>query len=74
MSIGILGGGLAGLTVGALTEGETEILEAADECGGLCRSWTVDGFTHDFGGHILFSRDAELLAELLAFGSPAVAN
>ena len=74
MSIGILGGGLAGLTVGALTEGETEILEAADECGGLCRSWTVDGFTHDFGGHILFSRDAELLAELLAFGSPAVAK
>lgn len=50
----ILGGGPAGLTMGAmlLERGETSFLvvEKEDEAGGLCRSVTVDGSPFDIGG------------------------
>ena len=57
----ILGGGPAGLTMGAmlLERGETSFLvvEKEDEAGGLCRSVTVDGSPFDIGGgHFLFSQ------------------
>jgi len=62
----ILGGGLSGLTLARLLyEQGTDlvVLEAEPEYGGLCRSCTRDGFTFDNGGsHIIFSRDAEVLA------------
>ncbi|MCF8033506.1 MAG: FAD-dependent oxidoreductase [Desulfarculaceae bacterium] len=60
----ILGGGLTGLSLAQYLEGETLVLEAKDRPGGLCRSFVKDGFTYDIGGHILFSRDSELLAQL----------
>lgn len=56
-TIGILGGGLTGLTLGSLLP-ESEVLERGEIVGGLCRSRTTNGFTYDIGGsHVLFSRN-----------------
>jgi protoporphyrinogen oxidase len=63
----ILGGGLTGLSLAQYLEGETLVLEAEERSGGLCRSFVKDGFTYDIGGHILFSRDQALLAQLTAW-------
>ena len=63
----ILGGGLTGLSLAQYLEGETLVLEAEARPGGLCRSFVKDGFTYDIGGHILFSRDSELLAQLTSW-------
>lgn len=63
--IGILGGGLTGLTLGYLIP-ESEVLEIREECGGLLRSLTRDGFTFDLcGGHIIFSKHDEPLNFML---------
>lgn len=76
MKIGILGGGLTGLSLGNLLEHEFEILEKNEECGGLCRTQEEDGFVFDYGGcHILFSRDREALGFILqALGDNKVEN
>ncbi len=69
MKIGILGGGLTGLTIGAHLDNEKhnfEILEKNRECGGLCRSFKEEGFVFDIGGHIFYSRDQELLNQLIS--------
>jgi protoporphyrinogen oxidase len=66
MKMGILGGGLSGLTLGGLLNHDFEILEKEVECGGLCRTHIEDGFVFDRSGcHILFSRDHEALGLLL---------
>jgi len=58
MKIGILGGGLTGLTIAFFLKEDFEILEKNEECGGLCRSIQENGFTFDYGGaHIIFSRN-----------------
>lgn len=62
MKVGILGGGLAGLTAANLLRHDFEVLEKNAECGGLCRSLQEKGFTFDYGGgHIIFSRDKKIL-------------
>ena len=67
MNIGILGGGLTGVTLGYFLNHSVDILEKNDEAGGLCRSLQDDGFTFDFGGsHIIFSKDREVLNFMLA--------
>jgi protoporphyrinogen oxidase len=62
----ILGGGLSGLALARLLHekgNDVIVLEAEPAYGGLCRSKTEQGFTFDIGGsHIIFSRDAEVLA------------
>lgn len=52
MKIGILGGGLAGLTIASSLNPyfEVEVLEKELECGGLCRSIQEEDFTFDWGG------------------------
>ena len=60
MVIGILGGGLTGLTIASCLTSASQIVEKESECGGLCRSLKQDGFTFDYGGaHIIFSRNQE---------------
>lgn len=67
MSIGILGGGLAGLAIAAHLDRPCEVLEKDARTGGHCRSVQEHGFTYDAGGpHILFSADADLLAYMVS--------
>ena len=62
MTIGIIGGGLTGVTLGYFLKDNVQILEKNDEPGGLCRSIHDEGFTFDFGGsHIIFSKDEQVL-------------
>jgi len=61
-SVGILGGGLAGLTVAAHLEADSEVLEGGSRPGGHCQSVVEEGFTYDAGGpHIMFSRNQQTL-------------
>ncbi len=61
MKYGILGGGLAAITLQRLIHSDSEILEKEDHIGGLCRSFTKNGFLYDIGGHILFSKDEKIM-------------
>jgi protoporphyrinogen oxidase len=61
MKIGILGGGLSGVTLRRFLNHNSEILEKEDRAGGLCRTFEKNGFLYDIGGHILFSRDNALM-------------
>lgn len=73
MKVGILGGGLTGLTLGVSLKtdpqdpnSDFELLEKKPDCGGLCRSLTEDGFTFDYGGaHIIYSKDQKALDFML---------
>jgi protoporphyrinogen oxidase len=71
----ILGGGLAGLSAGHhLAEYEPVLFEKETAIGGLCRSFTQDGFTFDCTGHLIHLKNAytkELVARILpdAFNS-----
>jgi protoporphyrinogen oxidase len=56
MNIGILGGGISGLTLQRFLAHPSEVLEKASRPGGLCRTFWKDGFGFDIGGHILFSK------------------
>ncbi len=58
---GILGGGIAGLSLSYFLGEDSEVLEKDASCGGLCRSYQHEGFTFDMGGHIIFSKDTEIL-------------
>lgn len=65
----IIGGGLAGVSAGHhLAEYEPLLFEKEQEIGGLCRSFTQDGFTFDCTGHLIHLKNAytkELVAQLL---------
>lgn len=57
--IGILGGGVSGLTLGYLLEKPFEVIEKRQQCCGLFERFEKDGFTFDaFGCHIFFSKNA----------------
>jgi protoporphyrinogen oxidase len=56
MNIGILGGGISGLTLHRFLRHPAEVLERAAVPGGLCRTFWKDGYGFDLGGHILFSK------------------
>lgn len=61
--IGVLGGGLTGLTLASRLGDRAEVLEKDPEPGGLCRSLAFDGYTFDpHGSHILFSKDPRAMA------------
>jgi protoporphyrinogen oxidase len=65
----VIGGGLAGLSAGHhLAEHEPVVLEKESELGGLCRSFTQDGFTFDCTGHLIHLKNQytkDLIANLL---------
>ena len=57
----IIGGGLTGISVAHFLGEEAVILEKDSLAGGLCRSFKKGPFTYDIGGHIIFSKDQEVL-------------
>jgi len=60
--IGVLGGGISGLSLVANLKTSAEVLEKDAICGGLCSSVVEDGYTFDAAGpHILFSKNTEVL-------------
>ena len=58
---GILGAGPAGLSMALFLDGTSEVLEAADHPGGHAASFFDQGFTFDFGPHIMFSKNKPVL-------------
>ncbi|OYT34685.1 FAD-dependent oxidoreductase [Archaeoglobales archaeon ex4484_92] len=70
MNVSVIGGGLAGLSVGYHLKKRSinsTIFEAQDYVGGLLRSVKIDGWTFDSGGsHIIFSKSKDILNEILA--------
>ena len=62
----IIGGGLAGLSAAYhLREHEPAVFEKETAIGGLCRSFTQDGFTFDCTGHLVHLRN-QYVKELVA--------
>ena len=62
MAIGILGGGLAGISIAAHLDQDCEVLEKETRGGGHCQTVQEHGFTYDAGGpHIIFSRNQEMV-------------
>ena len=53
----IVGAGLAGLSAALELGPGCEVFEQENEPGGLCRSERAEGFTFDYGGHLLHFRD-----------------
>ena len=68
----IIGGGLAGLSAGYhLLEHEPAVFEKENAIGGLCRSFTQDGFTFDCTGHLIHLKNQytkDLVASILPDG------
>jgi len=62
MRIGIVGGGLGGLTLRYFLRHKNEILEKEERVGGLCRTFEKDGFFYDLGGHILYSKNKQIIS------------
>jgi protoporphyrinogen oxidase len=58
---GILGAGPAGLSMSMFLNGSSEVLEADDHPGGHASSFFEQGFTFDFGPHIMFSKNKPVL-------------
>ena len=70
MTITILGGGLAGISLAYFLQDkpqieQIDILEKESEIGGLCRSFLHGNIVVDIGPHIFFSKDKETLAFML---------
>jgi protoporphyrinogen oxidase len=66
MKIGILGGGLSGISLAYFLQrndrvDSIDILEKEHKPGGLCRSFDLNGLHYDIGPHIIFSKDNDIL-------------
>ena len=65
----IIGGGLAGLSAGHhLLDYDPVVFEREQHLGGLCRSFTQDGFTFDCTGHLIHLKNQytkDLVARIL---------
>ncbi|MES2218903.1 MAG: FAD-dependent oxidoreductase [Pseudomonadota bacterium] len=64
--IGIIGAGPSGLAVNLFLNQACDILEREDHVGGHAASFIDNGFTFDYGPHILFSRDKDILDFIVA--------
>ena len=66
-SIGILGGGISGVSLAAHLGEDVEVVEKRTRIGGLCGTIVEDGFTFDAAGpHIMFSKNKEVLNLMVA--------
>ena len=67
MTIGILGGGISGISLAAQLDQDVEVLEKRARIGGLCGSIIEQGFTFDAAGpHIMFSKNKDVLNLMVA--------
>ena len=64
--IGIIGAGPSGLAISLFLNQSNELLEKNDFVGGHAASFFDSGFTFDYGPHILFSRDPDILNFIIA--------
>ena len=76
MKIGILGGGIAGVSLSIFLKDkyQTTILEKSNNLGGLARSYKYKGFYYDIGPHIIFSNNSEILKFMLEVGKDNLKN
>jgi protoporphyrinogen oxidase len=63
---GILGAGPSGLAFHLFARGDVEILEKHPHVGGHASSFIENGFTFDYGPHILFSKDNDILTFIIS--------
>jgi protoporphyrinogen oxidase len=63
--VGVLGGGISGLSLASFVGPGAEVLEADDRPGGLLRTFGRNGFWSDVGGHIMFSKDEAVLGAMV---------
>lgn len=61
MKFGIIGAGPSGLTMGLFIKYPYEILEKSNEPGGHAGSFIDQKYTFDYGPHIMFSKNKEVL-------------
>jgi protoporphyrinogen oxidase len=59
--IGILGAGPSGLSMGMFLNHDYEIVERSASVGGHAASFIKEGYTFDYGPHIMFSRNQSVL-------------
>lgn len=64
--LAVIGAGPSGLALSLFLNHSPEILEAQDHVGGHASSFMAKGFTFDYGPHILFSRDQQILDFIVA--------
>ncbi|MBA2651678.1 MAG: FAD-dependent oxidoreductase [Tatlockia sp.] len=64
--LAVIGAGPSGLAAGLFLNEQSEILEAEENVGGHAASFCASGFTFDYGPHILFSRDQQILDFIVA--------
>lgn len=72
--MGIIGAGPSGLAINFFLHAPHEVLESSDQVGGHAASFVVKGFTFDYGPHILFSRDQQILDFIKATLGPNVSQ
>lgn len=63
--IGILGAGPSGLSMARFLKAECDILERGTAVGGHAGSFSREGYTFDYGPHILFSKNKAVLDYLV---------
>ncbi len=61
----ILGGGPSGLSYSLFCPSDSKIIEKNSKPGGHASSFEINGFTFDYGPHILFSRDKKILSFII---------
>jgi len=67
VTVGILGGGISGISLAAQLGDDVEVLEKRARVGGLCGSIVDQGFTFDAAGpHIMFSKNKDVLNLMVA--------
>ncbi|WP_028388065.1 protoporphyrinogen/coproporphyrinogen oxidase [Legionella fairfieldensis] len=64
--LAVIGAGPSGLAVSLFLNNKPEVLESKSHVGGHASSFVINGFTFDYGPHILFSRDKAILDFILA--------
>jgi protoporphyrinogen oxidase len=66
MKFGIIGAGPSGLAMALFLKNKTTVLEKENHPGGHASSFAEHGYTFDYGPHIMFSKNKEILDFMIA--------